>query len=164
MSRSAYVNTKHVQGRRTLRFSSLDEAVADAELLVASSGIRTLGNWPLERLLTHLAMAVNSSIDGFSAQAPWFIRLAAPLIKGRILNHQVPAGFKLPKAAESQFYPVAASRHEALETLRRAIARLQNERMTSPHPVIGRLTHDEWMKFHLRHSELHLSFAVTGAV
>ncbi|MBX9787841.1 MAG: DUF1569 domain-containing protein [Pirellulales bacterium] len=29
-----------------------------------------------------------------------------------------------------------------------------------PHPVIGRLSVDQWNRFHLRHAELHLSFFV----
>jgi len=27
-----------------------------------------------------------------------------------------------------------------------------------PHPVLGQLTHDQWIGFHLRHCEHHLSF------
>jgi hypothetical protein len=32
--------------------------------------------------------------------------------------------------------------------------------MTARHPVLGKLTHEEWTQLHLRHAELHLSFAV----
>ncbi len=28
------------------------------------------------------------------------------------------------------------------------------------HPAFGKMNHDEWTKLHLRHSEMHLSFAV----
>jgi hypothetical protein len=31
--------------------------------------------------------------------------------------------------------------------------------MTARHPVLGKLTHDQWKQIHLRHAELHLSFA-----
>jgi hypothetical protein len=164
VSTQVLVNTKTVQGRRTLHFTSLSEVVADAEMLVASPGTRMLGNWPLDQLLMHLSTAFNASIDGSSAQAPWYIRLAAPLIKGRMLNHSMRAGFKLPTRVEPAFYPPAISNHDALDRLRRAVARLQSERMTSRHPALGKLTNDEWLKLHLRHSELHLSFAVPGLV
>ena len=63
------VDTKHVSARRKLRFTSLDAMLAEAERLVASPYTRTLGNWPLDRLLTHLTLAMNSSIDGISARA-----------------------------------------------------------------------------------------------
>ena len=51
------VNAKTVPGRRTVRFNSLDEVVADAERLVASPETKMLGNWPLEKLLMHLRHA-----------------------------------------------------------------------------------------------------------
>jgi hypothetical protein len=162
MNQSVAINTKAVQGRRTLHFTSLDEVVADAEKLVASPDTKMLGNWPLDQLLTHLAAAINGSIDGMPGQAPWFVRLAAPLIKGHVLKRGMQAGFKLPKEVEPKFFPSTASKDAALDTLRRAVARVQNERMTARHPAFGAMTHDEWMTVHLRHAELHLSFAVPG--
>ncbi|HEX3870489.1 MAG TPA: DUF1569 domain-containing protein, partial [Pirellulales bacterium] len=55
---------KTVVGRRDLTFASLDDVVADAETVVASPNVKMLGNWPLDRLLSHLALAVNGSVDG----------------------------------------------------------------------------------------------------
>lgn len=156
------VETKTVPGRRNLHFQSINEAVSDAEMLVASPNTKMLGNWPLGQLLTHLTLAMNSSIDGISAKAPWFVRLAGPLIKGRILKRGMSAGFKLPQKVEKDFFPAVASPQEAMEKFRAAANRIQTEKMTSPHPVFGKITHEEWMQLHLRHAELHLSFAVPG--
>jgi hypothetical protein len=139
----------------------MDDVVADAERLVASPHTKMLGNWPLGQLLTHLTLAMNSSIDGISAKAPFLFRMLGPVIKWRILSHGMSAGFKLPKKVEDGFFPVA-SPQEALEKLRSAANRLRTEKMTSPHPVFGKLTHEEWLRLHLRHAELHLSFAVPG--
>ena len=155
------VDTKTIQGRRDLTFHSLDEVVGDAVKLISSPNTRMLGNWRLERLLTHLATAINGSIDGTSVKAPWFVRLIGPFMKKRFLR-KISPGFQLPKDIEPGFYPPAASPHEALEMLRTAVARLRNEKMTARHPVLGKLTHDEWNQLHLRHAELHLSFAVPG--
>jgi len=152
--------TKSVAGRRKLQFDSLDEVVTDADMLVSSPNTKVLGNWPLEKLLTHLAMAINHSIDGISAKAPWFIRLIGPLLKRRLLRHGMSPGFNLPKKVEVDFFPAAASPQEALNGLRAAVARLQTEKMTAKHPVLGKLSHEEWTQLHLRHAELHLSFAV----
>lgn len=163
MIHTVAVNTKSVQGRRTLHFTSLDEVVADAQNLVSSPDTRMLGNWPLDHLLMHLAMAINGSIDGIPGRAPWFIRLAAPLIKGHVLKRGMQAGFRLPKEVEPRFFPSAASKDAALDALCRAAARVKNERMTARHPAFGAMTHEEWMTIHLRHAELHLSFAVPGA-
>jgi hypothetical protein len=153
------VNTKTVAGRRVLHFNSLDEVVVDATRLVSSPNTRMLGNWPLAQLLTHLATAINGSIDGISARAPWYVRIAAPLIKRRLLTRGMPPGFRLPRQVEPAFFPSAASPQAALETFRSEVARTKNEMMSARHPVLGKLSHNEWNRLHLRHAELHLSFA-----
>lgn len=154
------VDTKTVQGRRELRFTSFDDVIADAEKLVSSPNTKLLGNWPLSQLLTHLALAINKSIDGISFKVPWYTRLFGFFIKGHILSHGMPPGFKLPKENEPGAFPVASSPEEALDALRKAVCRLRSENMTARHPVFGNLTHEEWTRFHLHHAELHLSFIV----
>jgi hypothetical protein len=156
------VDTRHVPGRRQLHFTSLEAMLADAERMVMAPNTKTLGNWPLEQLLTHLTLAMNSSIDGISARAPWFIRLLGPAIKRRVLTRGMSPGFKLPKQVESRFFPAATSAGDALEEFRSAVGRVRQEKMTAIHPVFGRITHDEWLRLHLRHAEMHLSFAVPG--
>ena len=75
-----------------------------------------LGNWPLERILSHLAMAMNRSVDGFNAKAPIFIRLIGPIIKGGILRKGMPAGRMLPKEVVVSFYPEVPSAQEAMQS------------------------------------------------
>jgi hypothetical protein len=154
------VDVKAVRGRRDLRFTSFDDLLADAENLVSSPQTRTLGNWPLAQLLTHLALGIDVSIDGIAAKAPWSTRLMGVFIKGRILREGVPPGFKLPRDVEAGMFPAAASPQEALESLRRAVVRTQVEEMSARHPVFGKLSHEEWTQLHLGHAALHLSFAV----
>jgi hypothetical protein len=154
------VDTRTVCGRRQLHWTSLDDVLADAEKLVAAPHTRTLGNWPLNQLLMHLALTINRSIDGISFRAPWRVRLLGFFIKRRALRQGLPAGFRLPKDREALVYPAAPSPQDALQTLRRAASRLRTEKMTARHPVFGRLTHEEWTQLHLRHAELHLSFAM----
>ena len=98
------VDTKIAQGRRGLRFASLDEVVADAETLVASPNTKMLGNWSLGHLLAHLTVGINGSIDGYPAKAPLIARLVGPLIKRRFLTKPMPSGFKLPKGEEVVLY------------------------------------------------------------
>jgi len=157
---SLSVDTRTVRGRRELHFTSLEAVLADAEKLVSSPTTRTLGNWPLGQLLTHVAMAMNRSIDGISFRAPWYLRLFGRLMKRRLLKRGLRPGFKLPRDREAAAYPAVASPQEALALLRQAVGRLRNEKATAIHPLFGRLTHEEWTQLHLRHAELHLSFAV----
>ena len=154
------VDCTKVQGRRTLSFATLDEALADAEALVAAKNVRMLGNHSLGQLLAHLGIAINSSIDGFSGHAPWFIRMMAKTIKGRILKKGMRPGFKLPTRRETGAFPEQISPAEGLEKFHAAIARCGKEKMTAPHPAFGKLTHEQWYRLHCHHAALHLSFCV----
>jgi Protein of unknown function (DUF1569) len=149
--------------RRDVSFSHLEEVVTDAERLLSSTRTIVVGNWPLPQLLTHLAMTFNNSIDGFPTKAPIFIRLLGPLIKRSVLKApKMKPGIKLPKATIAAAFPRANSPQAALDSLRKAIARTKHERMEARHPAFGKMTHDEWHTLHLRHCELHLSFAIPG--
>jgi hypothetical protein len=156
------VETKRVSGRRELHFHSLDEVVADAERLVASPTTKMLGNRSLGELLGHLATAINGSIDGVSIKVPLILRLIAPLLKGWLIKRPMAAGFELPAEAEAKFYPPVSSAHEGLQKLQTAVGRLRTEKMAAKNPVLGKLTPEQWTQLHLRHAELHLSFAVPG--
>ena len=71
-------------------------------------------------------------------------------------------GIKLSKPNEQELYPNVSSAQLALEDLRKAASRLRTEKLGARHPVFGRMTDAEWIKLHLRHAELHLSYALPG--
>src|SRR4051794_8652532 len=98
------VDVKAVRGRRDLRFASIDDLLADAENLVSSPQTRTLGNWPLAQLFTHLALGIDVSIDGIAARAPWYTRLLGFFIKGGVLKDGVSPGFNLPRGIEADMF------------------------------------------------------------
>jgi hypothetical protein len=154
------VEIKSALERRQLRFTSFDEVLADAEKLASSSETRMLGNWQLGQLLAHLAWTVDSSIDGIHFQGAWYLRIVGYFIKGRVIRNGLPTGIKLGKDVEADAFPPTSSSREGLEALRKAVDRMKAEKMTARHPVLGKMTHEEWMQIHLRHCELHLSFAV----
>jgi hypothetical protein len=72
------VMTKHVTGRRTLNYATLDDLLQDAEQL-AESHVDMLGNWSLGQVFSHLAITMNKSIDGFPFRAPWVLRVSIRL-------------------------------------------------------------------------------------
>jgi len=145
--------------RRELRFESLDEVLADVEILV-SGGHRTVGNWTLAQILTHLQKTFDASIDGFGFESNWLIRkVLGPLFKKRFLTKPLPAGFKLPKSASAILPDSHVALEESFAKFQKAIARLKCDKPSAPHPGLGKLTPTEWNNLHLRHSELHLSFA-----
>ena len=145
--------------RRTVHYASLDEVLADAERLVQAHA-STTGNWSLDQILGHLAVAMEKSMEGMPGTLPWYVRLIGRyIIEARVLKHGMKPGFKLPAEAEAWAVPAAGGNPDAaLERLRRAVARLRSESTRFPHPVFGPMPAPEWDRLHLRHAEMHMSF------
>jgi Protein of unknown function (DUF1569) len=154
-------DAKPLVQRRKLRYRSFDEVLAEAERLNAGT-YHTLGNWTLPRATGHLGQAMLGSVDGTPFFVPWWMKVVGRLyIRRKLLRGPFPSGFKLPRRAEAKLVPQEElSFEEGMRRLSAGIARLGETRQRVPHPVIGRLSVDEWNEFHLRHAELHLSFFV----
>jgi hypothetical protein len=153
------VDTTKVAGRRTVHYNSFDELLADAERL-AVTDTRTLGNWSLGQILTHLARAMDMMIDGPPFLFPAPLRLLTTLfMKKRMLSRSAPPGYQLPKRAK-HMVPEPTTTAEGLELLRVAVLRIQSTSQRGPHPVFGKMGPGEWDQFQLRHCEMHMSFAV----
>ncbi len=153
------VKTKNVTGRRTLRFATLDDVLADIQQWEGTS-VKSLGNWSVGQILAHLAIPINGAIDGMKFRPAWYIRWIARCFKKRFLYGRMPAGFKLPKAAESELIPPPTSTEDGIAALRTAIARIQQDGHRVEHPILGKLSRDEWDAVNLRHCEMHMSFIV----
>jgi hypothetical protein len=155
------IDTKRVQRRRVLHFTSPAEILADAEELARYRQLRTLGNWSAGQIFQHLATTMNKSIDGFGTKLPGVVRFFMRLLfKRRFLTRPMPPGFRLPARAEKELVGPRVGVEEGLRSLRQAVARLQCEKNRSGNPVLGPLTAAEWNQLHCRHAELHLSFIV----
>lgn len=152
------INTKKVQGRRKVRYESLDEFLADAQRL-SETEVRTLGNWSQGQIYEHLSRSLDSSIDGvgFSLPAPvrWLMSL---FMKRKFLKKGLPAGFK----TTDRFMPGETSVEEGFSSLQGAIARQKQEAMRASHPAFGDIGREGWNDFNLRHAEMHMSFLVNG--
>jgi hypothetical protein len=153
------INTAKVQGRRKLRFASFEELLADVDRL-SSGPVKVLGNWSPGQIFRHLAVAYNSSIDGFTMTFPLHLRLVAKVFRKKLLTMQMPAGFKLPRSGAATLEPSATSTQEGAAELRAAVARLGREPSRARHPMFGDLTREEWDRVHLTHASLHLSFLI----
>ena len=152
------VATHTVKNRRTLHFSSMDEIADDVEAL-ARGKVKALGNWSSGQILEHLAKTMDGSIDGMKFKFPWWFSFPAKvLFKNRFLTRPMPAGWNLKGDQAKALLPPETTWENGLHHFRQSIARQQSEEHRAPHPVLGRLTRDEWSQLHCRHSELHLSF------
>jgi len=148
--------------RRRVRYGSFDELLADAQRAVRDKA-ETTGNWSLGRILKHLAIGNEKSIDGFGFMAPLPVRIiAATFLKKRLLTRGLKPGFRLSKRAEQILVPDEIDPNDALDHLRRSVQRLQSETKRSPHPFLGRMDLDESNRMNLRHAELHMSFVKTS--
>jgi hypothetical protein len=157
------VDTRKVIGRRPVRYNSFEDIVADGERLAAME-VMSLGNWSLGQTLKHLGSAMEGSVSGSGFKVRLWLRIIGRIyVKRLLLNGPFPAGFQLPRSAAKRLVPDETSAAEGLDALRRGIARLRSEVTRSVHPVAGPLSIEEWNRFHLRHSEMHMSFLVPAA-
>lgn len=161
MPPDAPIDTKKVTGRRTLRFQSVDDVLADVESLAAAARdgtARTLGNWSLGQILGHLATWIGYAYDGVPVTPPLLVRWLMKPMKKRFLYKAMPVGVKIPRTPGGTFGTEPMSVEEGLDRYRRALARLKSEAPQRRHPIFGPMTHAEWIAGQMRHAELHLSF------
>jgi hypothetical protein len=164
MTSTATVDTKKA-ARRDLHFhctGCLREELAAIEAAGRAGRLDHTGNWTPGEILDHVAKAWEFSIDGFprDVRIPWYFKLMARAMKGRMTSGKtLPAGFRLGKDADF-FLPVPrTSLEDGLARLRKVLDRIDaGTRCTVPSPAFGAMTHDEWMRLHLGHAQLHLGF------
>ena len=151
--------------RRKLRFETVDDALAEAERLVAAEREGRLGragNWSLGRTLGHLATWASFAFDGYPREvcAPLPVRMVLKLFRNRIIEQAMMPGLKVGRVPGGTVGTDELTADEGLRRFRTAMERLRTSAPTAPNPVFGQLTHDQWLKLNLRHAELHLGFQV----
>jgi hypothetical protein len=154
------VNTREVIGRRQVRYDRFHDFLLDAESLAAGE-VFTLGNWTLGQIYLHLARTMSASIDGMPFEAAWWQRIFVRLFHSRrLVSGPMPAGLRLSDEFAAFLSPEPIGIEEGLGALRESIHRLSFEIDRARHPLLGEMSLDEWDSFHLRHAELHMSFAL----
>lgn len=156
------INTKHVQGRRTLHFASIEDALRDAQMLAdaeAAGTLKPLGNWTLGQALGHIAGWINYALDGYppDLRPPWPVKIIARAFKSRLMKG-LPAGMRIGRVEGGTKHTEPMTTAEGLERYKTAWNRLSQTAPTQMNPVFGKMPHDEWITMNLRHAELHQSF------
>ena len=149
--------------RRSLRFETIDDALAEADRLASSERDGRLtqkGNWPLGQMLGHLAAWANFAQDGYPREvhAPWIVRKILRLMRNRILTKGMMPGVKIGRVPGGTLALDPIPTDEGLTRYRAAMQRLRTTAPTIPNPVFGPLTHEQWIQLNLRHAELHFSY------
>jgi hypothetical protein len=151
------INTRKVEGRREVRYKSMDDLLEDARRC-AVDGSTTIGNWSISQIYQHLTDVLHAGIDGFPPSGFWLLRLIARMFfKNKMLTDGLEPGFKNPRLKPADI-PIA----DALAQFVTAIERFQANPERAPHPWWGAFTSEEAVQFQLRHSELHMSFIVAA--
>lgn len=164
MPTDAIVDTKRVANRRQLHFHTLADILRDVEELGAvtsetGESICADGNWTPAQIVEHLTFFIDGAIDGFSFQAPLVLRIIVKFFRKGILHKPMKPGIKLPADMSIVLPDRETTWDDAVSALRDAVARIDaGERMTQPSPLLGAMTHEDWVNLHCRHAEMHLSF------
>jgi hypothetical protein len=151
--------------RRKLRFSTVDEALAEASRLAADEREGRLdraGNWTLGQSLNHLAAWAGFAFDGYPPEirAPLPVRVVLRLMKNKFLRSGMPAGVRIRNIPAGTLGADPTPTDVAFRRFESAFGRLRDHAPGHPNPIFGRLSHDEWVSLNLRHAELHLGFLV----
>jgi hypothetical protein len=144
-------------GRRTLRFASLDEVMPEVARL--RRGHTTLGTWTLAQVCRHLANVMNRVID-LPASTPRDPSLEFGLEKKREVfeTGRLPEGLPAPPGVVPSG---ELDEGEEAEGLGRAIDRFRSSPgPLAPHRFFGPLTRDEWHQLQCIHCAHHLSFVI----
>lgn len=133
------------------------ERIAVAE---KAGTLRTTGNWTAGQVLNHCAIWVGYTVNGFPPELrpPWFVKIIGKMMKNRYLKGGLPKGARIPKIPGGTMGIDDMEFDAAKAKLRSAWDRLLVAKTTHPSPLFGPLAREDWIKGHLRHSELHLGF------
>ena len=165
MSSPNSIDTARLDGRRTLHFNTIDEALAEVGRLAEANGrgeLCCLGNWSAGQILGHLAAWVDYGFDGLPMKVPFFVRWLLKPMKRRMLYKPMKPGRRIPGVSGGTLGIAPMEFDDGLAAFRRTFSRLKTKSPQLPSALFGPMTHAEWTNIHLRHAELHLSYLQIG--
>ena len=155
------VNTAKVGGRRKLDFGSYQEMLADADRVgsgpvkvsVTGRRVRSSNIWRSSTTDRSMASTARPRADPGAGKAH----------EEQASERPDAGGIKLPKAtAIISSTPVKPTSRRAWLPCTQPWPGWSRSR-TSPRPVFGPVTREEWDRIHLKHASLHLSFLIPQA-
>jgi hypothetical protein len=150
--------------RRELTFETLDQAVADAEMLL-TTGYEKTGKWDLSQVCQHMTDWLSYPIDGFPkppipiAAMLWVIKktVGRKKLESYLATQSFPAG----KPTMPQTVHSTTNDADAVAKLKIAALRFDKHGgPIAPSPLFGEMTKDEAVRLQLVHLAHHLSFLV----
>jgi hypothetical protein len=140
---------------RQLDLKSFDDVIAEMRRL-QDVGYEKEGEWDLGQTVRHLNGAMVGSVDGFRFKLPWLLQKMIILFyRGKIFRKRGMArGIKTDKV----LIPSAEGDvGEAIEQYEADVRRLlAHEGEFHPHPVLGDISREQHIDFHIIHAMHHL--------
>lgn len=127
----------------------------------SSGQLRSTGKWSAAENLDHCGRWFKGAIDGIDFDLPvTFKVLGRVMIKPLIGKFKARPGLKQPKTALTQMDPQpGVTVEEGLALMRAQLDRLDaGEKMTKDSPLLGRMSHEKWLKVQLDHCRMHFGF------
>jgi hypothetical protein len=161
--KGAQVETGKIKNHRSLRFESVEDALAEIDRIQSADGrgaLKTVGNWTPGQILSHVAAWIEYGYDGYPLKPPpFFIRWILKWQVKKYLRDGMPKGVRIPGVPEGTYGADDIPTPAAAARLRQAFLRLKNgEPARFDSPAFGRMSHDDRIRLNLRHAELHLGF------
>lgn len=143
---------------RSLRFSSLDDAMAEVERLVGCE-TKTTGSFSLGQILEHLARTLEIASGKRDLQPPAFpVRLMARVMRPMALKKAM-TGLKLPAKSQGVLWPSGpVETEQGWAHLRDAVSAFRSTDPLPKHPIFGTMTPHQHEMLQCRHFEGHLGF------
>jgi len=155
--------------RRNLHFTSLDDAVIDARMLL-KSGYTQAGNWNLAQVLGHCNDWLRFPVDGYP-QTPLPIRFALWTAKctiGRSMRTKILLAGRMKAGKPTLPITVKPASFSddtrMVEELADQVLRFEQwNGQLHESPLFGRMTKEEHRRLQIIHLQHHLSFLVPSS-
>ena len=151
---------KH-DARRALKLDCLRDSVTEVRRL-QENGYSRVGEWSLSQACQHLSKTLQMSMEGAPFSVPFFLKPVARFLFFRRMMDGKP--IRLSVKADPYFLPneVGSDSEADIAEYEQLVSQVMADEtdLIPNHPVFGKVSKDEWRKFHAWHAAHHLSFLV----
>ena len=146
--------------RRPLAFKTLEESLEEIRRL-KNSGYEKAGSWNLDQICQHLNKTMRTAFDGAEFGLPGMIRPVVRVIfmrivkKGKQVNMSATAPPQLVPEESIDLEKEIQEYESLIERYNQGESEIKHR-----HPIIGKLSADQWKSFHAWHAAHHLSFLI----
>ncbi len=153
--------TKSTFSRRELKLDRLGEALSECTRLLGS-GYTQAGNWTLSQMCQHLRLTMEANMHGYPR---WMTVVGMPLrpILRAFALPRVLAGNSISGIRTAGMFvpPGGLDDTEQVKLFEECVREFEGQaEPLHPHPGFGRMTHEEFGRFHAAHAAHHLSFLI----